>query len=211
MESIAERGGWPFEARAALPSAGRTPPPERALAVLDLPLAGATPAKSVAALRAIYPTTVIVLSCDASELKHASSLVASGADEILDKSWTSEKLSSRLVPLHDRALKSQTRVSADGNLRAERRAHRAMIKARGKWKECRLDASGFALLWRLLEREGEAVTREQLGDAITAAAGRERDPGTVSRRMTALKKSLSAWKGTIAAKRGAYVLASAPR
>jgi DNA-binding response OmpR family regulator len=208
LESIAERGGWPFEARAALPSASRTPPPERALAVLDRALAGASPSKAISALRAIYPTTAMVLACDQGELKEAAALVACGADEIVDKSWPVERLSAKFLPLHDRALASRNRYSADGALKAERRAHRAMIRVRGKWKEAPLDAAGFALLWRLLEREGDAVTRDELGAAIASATGRERDPGTVARRMTALKKSLAAWRGSIAVKRGAYVLTS---
>lgn len=211
LELIAERGGWPFEARAALPSAGRTPPPERALAVLDRALAGAAPAKAVAALRAIYPTAAIVLACDQGELKDAAALVVCGADEILDKTWSSERLATKLMPLHDRALASQKRVSADGKLKAERRSHRAMVLSRGKWKEAPLDAAGFALLWRLLEREGDTVTRDELGAAIASATGRERDPGTVARRMTALKKSIAAWRGTISAKRGAYLLSSAKK
>lgn len=211
LELIAERGGWPFEARAALPAASRTPPPERALVVLDRALAGAAPAKAVSALRAIYPTAAVALSCDQGELKDAAALVACGADEILDKAWSSEKLAAKCAPHRDRALASQKRVSADGSLRAERRAHRAMIKVRGKWKESDLDAAGFALLWRLLEREGHPVGRDELGEAIASATGRQRDPGTVARRMTALKKSLAAWRGTISAKRGAYVLQSLRR
>lgn len=211
LELVAERGGWPFEARAALPSASRTPPPERALAVLDRALAGASPAKAISALRALYPTAAVVLACDQGELKDAAALVTCGADDILDKSWSPDKLSAKCAPQRDRALASQKRVSADGTLKAERRSHRAMIKVRGKWKEAPLDAAGFALLWRLLDREGDAVSREELGAAIAEATGRDRDPGTVARRLSALKKSLSAWKGGITARRGSYLLQSLRR
>lgn len=213
LESLAARGGWPFEARAALPAAGRTPPPERALAVLDRALAGAAPGKAVAALRALYPGVAIVLSFDASELDHdgVSAAVSCGADEVLGKSWPDAKLSLKLSALRDRALFSMTRVSADGALKAERRAHRVHVKSRGRWKELALDAGSFALLWRLLEREGESVSRAALGDALASATGREREAATVSRRLAALKKALGPWRGDIETARGGlYRLASGP-
>lgn len=214
LERLARRGGWPFEARAALPAPGRTPPPERALAVLDRGLAGQAPAKAVSALRSLYPGVAIVLTLDAAEMDHdaVTAAVSCGADEVVGKSWTDEKLSGRLATLRDRSLFSQTRVSADGALKAERRAHRAHVKARGRWKELALDAGGFALLWRLLEREGEAVSREELGESLAAAVGRELEAATVTRRLTALKKALSSWPGDIETSRGGlYRLASAPR
>lgn len=214
LARLAEHGGWPFEARAALPAPGRTPPPERALAVLDRALAGPAPAKAVSVLRALYPGAAIVLALDASELDHdgVSAAVSCGADEVIGKAWTDEKLSSRLAVLRDRSLFSQTRVSADGALKAERRAHRVHVKARGRWKELVVDAGSFALLWRLLEREGEPVSREALGESLAAAAGREREAGTVTRRLTALKKALASWPGGIERARGGlYRLASAPR
>lgn len=214
LELLAERGGWPFEARAALPSSGRTPPPERAIAILDRTLAGASPDKAVAVLRALYPGVAIVLSIDAGEMDHGSvtAAVSCGADEVVGKSWSDEKLSSRLAILRDRSLFSQTRVSADGALKAERRAHRVHVKTRTRWKEVPVDAGGFALLWRLLEREGETVTRVELGEALAAAVGRERESGTVTRRVAALKKALAAWGGAIETARGGrYRLASPSR
>lgn len=214
LELLAERGGWPFEARAALPAAGRTPPPERALAVLDRALAGAAPGKAVSALRALYPGIAIVLSFDASELDHesVSAAVSCGADELVGKSWPEEKLSLKLAALRDRSLFSRTRISADGALKAERRAHRVHVRARGRWKELALDAGAFALLWRLLEREGESVSRGELGEALASATGREREAATVSRRLAALKKALRPWAGDIETARGGlYRLASAPR
>lgn len=206
LERLAVRGGWPFEARAALPASGRTPPPERALAVLDRGLAGAAPKKAVDILRALYPGALIVLAFDASEMGHdaATLAISCGADEVVGKSWPDEKLASRLSELRDRSLASQSRLSADGGLKAERRAHRAYIKSRGRWREMPLDAGGFAILWRLLEREGEAVSREELGVALTATLGREREVGAVLRRLAALKKALGQWRGKIVAARGGF-------
>lgn len=214
LERLSASGGWPFEARAALPAPGRTPPPERALAVLDRGLAGQAPAKAVAALRALYPGVAIVLAFDASGMDHdaVTEAVSCGADEVVGKSWTDDKLAAKLAVLRDRSLFSQTRLSADGALKAERRAHRVHVKARGRWKELVLDAGGFALLWRLLEREGVPVSRAELGDSLAAAAGRELEAGTVTRRLAALKKALFAWPGDIEVARGGlYRIVSAPR
>jgi len=214
LEYLAGRGGWPFEARAAMPAPGRTPPPELAVVVLDRALAGAVPLRSVAALRALYPIAAIVLAIDESEMGHdgVALAVACGADEVLGKHWPDEKLAPRLAGLRDRALAVQARLSVDGALKAERRAHRALVKLRGRWKDLGLDAGGFALLWRLLEREGESVSRADLGVALTAAAGRELDGGTVTRRLAALKKSLSPWPGAIESARGGlYRLVSSVR
>jgi len=212
LEQLARRGVWPLEARTALPVAGRTPPPERALVVLDRGLAGAAPKKAVSSLRAIYPDAAIVLVFDASEMDHdaVTDAISCGADEVLGKSWPDGKLALRFAALRDRSLSAQARLSADGGLKAERRAHRALIKSRGRWKEIALDAGGFALLWRLLEREGEPVSREELGATLAAATGREREAGTVTRRLSVLKKALSLWSGDIeTARGGVYRIVSA--
>ena len=212
LEHLARRGVWPFEARAALPAAGHTPPPERALVVLDRGLAGAVPKKAVASLRSIYPDAAIVLAFDASEMDHdaVTAAISCGADEVLGKSWPDGKLALRFAALRDRSLSAQARLSADGGLKVERRAHRALIKSRGRWKEIALDAGGFALLWRLLEREGESVSREELGATLAAATGREREAGTVTRRLAVLKKALSLWSGDIEnARGGVYRIVSA--
>jgi DNA-binding response OmpR family regulator len=214
LDLLAERGGWPFEARAAVPAPGRTPPPERALVVLDRGLAGAVPAKAVSVLRSLYPGASIALAFDGSDMSHdeATAAVSCGADEVIGKSWPDEKLSSRLAVLRDRSLFSLSRLSADGALKAERRAHRAHIKVAGRWRELAVDAGAFALLWRLLEREGESVSRAALGAALASAVGRELEIGTVTRRIAALKKALAPWPGTIEGGRGGlYRLASAPR
>lgn len=214
LEVLAARGGWPFEARAAVPAPGRAAGTECALAVLDRALAGAALGKAVSALRALYPAAAVVLAFDEGEMGHEAVLaaVSCGSDDVLGKAWADGKLGARLAALRDRALAAQARVSADGALRAERRAHRALVKARGRWKELALDAGAFALLWRLLEREGEAVTRDELGSALAEAAGREREAGTVARRVAALRKALAPWAGRIESARGGlYLLASASR
>lgn len=211
---LALRGGWLFEARAAASPLERTLPSEHALVMLDRGLAGAAPAKAVSALRALYPGAAIVLVFDAREMNHdaVAAAVSCGVDEVLGKSWPDEKILPRLAALRDRSLAAQTRVSADGALKAERRAHRALVKSRGRWKELSLDAGGFALLWRLLEREGEPVSREELSAALASAAGREREVGTVARRLAALKKALAPWTGAIESARGGlYRLAPSER
>lgn len=213
LERLAYRGGWPFESREAMPSPGAAPPPERALIVLDRALAGAVPRTAVTALRALYPGGAVVLAFNASEMDHdgANAAVSCGADEVLAKSWSDEKLAPKLASLRDRALSGQHRLSADGALKAERRAHRALVKKGGRWKDLALDAGGFALLWRLLDREGEAVSRADLGALLAQAAGRELELGTVTRRLAALKKALSPWKGRLESARGGlYRLVSAP-
>jgi len=211
---MARRGSWPFEARAALPAPGRTPPQERAVVVLDRGLAGAAPAKAVAALRMLYSGAAVALAFNASEMDHdgVTAAVSCGADEVFGKFWPDAKIALRLAALRDRSLSAQARVSADGALKAEKRAHRALLKFRGRWKEVALDAGGFALLWRLLEREGSPVSREELGAALAAAAGREYDAGTVTRRLAALKKALAPWPGAIESARGGlYRLVSSAR
>lgn len=214
LERAAARGGWPFEKRAAVPAPARTPQPERALVVLDRGLAGASPRRAVKLLRGLYPTAAIALAFAQSELDvgAASAAVSCGADEIVGKFWSDEKLSSRLAVLRDRALAAQTRLSADGALKAERRAHRVFVKSRGAWREVRLDAGGFALLWRFLEREGAAVSRAEQGAVLAGALGREIETGSVARRLSVLKKALAAWPGELKSGRGgAYLLASASR
>lgn len=167
--------------------------------------------KAVSALRALYPDAAVVLAFDENDMDAVNAAVSCGADEILGKSWPDEKLASRLGILRDRSLFSQTRVSADGALKADRRAHRASVKSRTRWKELPLDAGGFALLWRLLEREGEQVSRQELAEALSVAAGRELEVGAVTRRIAALKKTLASWPGVITSARGGLYRLSSPR
>lgn len=214
LEAVAARGGWAFEVRASLPSPGRTPPPERALAVIDCSITGPAPARAIAALRALYPWASIVLVCDDHEMDPSSMtlIVQCGADEVVGKKWTDERLASRFASLRDRALAAQARVTADGGLMADRRSCRAMLRSKSGWKELKLDAGGFALLWRLLEREGEPVTRAALSAALAEATGKERETATLARRIAALKKALEKWPGSLESARGGlYRLASATK
>ncbi|PIR15859.1 MAG: hypothetical protein COV48_12035 [Elusimicrobia bacterium CG11_big_fil_rev_8_21_14_0_20_64_6] len=210
LERLALRGGWPFEARGVVPLTGLAAPPEMALAVLDRSLAGAVPRNTVLTLRSLYPGTAIILSFAASEMNQdaVADAVSCGVDELLAKSWSDVKISRMLASLRDRALASQTQISADGALKAERRAHRAHIKSRGRWRELPLDAGGFALLWRLLEREGEALSRAELGTVLAGVLGRELEPASVSRRLAVLKKMLSSWGGRLESGRGGQYLLS---
>ncbi len=204
LQHVAKRGGWPYEALSVLPAAGRAHHHEHALAVLDRVAAGKAMGAAVSAVRASYPDASIVLAFDESDMNHEAlaTAVTSGADEVLGKSWPEAKIASRLAVLRDHALAAQTRLSVDGALKAEKRSHRAFARTRGKWKELHLDAGAFALLWVLLRREGEPVTREELSDALARAAGRERESGTVSRRLTALRDALKPWKGELETVRG---------
>ena len=214
LERIAQRGGWPYESRESAPAAGRAPSTGHTLAVLDRAFAGPSPAAAVTALRALYPAAAVILAFDADELSHEAILaaVSCGCDDVLGKGWADAKLAPRLGALRDRSLAGQARMSACGTLKAERRAHRAYVKTRGRWSEIGLDAGGFALLWLLLEREGELVSRTELGAALAEAAGRELEPGTVARRVAALKKALASWPGSIEGARGGlYRLVAAPR
>lgn len=214
LENFARAGGWPFESREAPPRAGTAAPPESALVVVDRALAGPAPRDAVAALRALYPGAAVVLAFGAVELDHdgANAAVTCGADELLAKFWSDQKIVASLAALRDRALAAQLRLSVDGGLKAERRAHRVLVKTGGRWKDLALDAGGFALLWRLLAREGEAVSRADLAAALAAASGRELEMGTVVRRLASLKKALRPWKGTLESARGGlYRLASSPR
>jgi DNA-binding response OmpR family regulator len=212
LEAVARRGSWPFHSRAALPAAGRVHHEEHSLAVVDRAAAGASLGKAVAAARAAYPAASVVLAFDAVEMSHdgLASAVSCGADEVLGKAWPDSKITSRLSALRDRSLAAQARLSSDGGLKAERRSHRAFVLTRGKWKELPLDAGAFALLWVLLGREGQAVTREALGEALAGISGREREAGTVARRLTALRASLTSWKGSLETVRGGGYRLSPP-
>lgn len=155
-------------------------------------------------MRVLYPGAAVALAFNDGEADHdaVAAAVSCGADELLIKSWTDAALAPKLAALRDRALSAQERLSADGGLRAERRSHRAYVKSGKVWKELTLDAGGFALLWRLLSSENRDVSREDLAKTLAEAAGRELDTASVSRRVAALKKALSPWKGAIERARG---------
>ena len=206
LEHLAAKGGWPFEARAALPAAATSRALEHTLAVLDRAISGAVIGKAVELLRAHYPSAAIALAFDDVDMSHeaVAAAVTCGADEVLGKSWPEAKLASRLAALRDRALAAQSLVSGDGALKVQRRAHRVFIKTRGQWKEVTLDAGDFALLWALMRNEGGSVSRDELSSALAEAVGREHEAGTLSRRLAALRKALAPWKGEIETARGGF-------
>lgn len=213
LGKVAERGGWPVEARGDLPERG-TAAYERTLIVLDRSLAGVSPARAVAALRELCTGAAVALACGEREAGSTalSEALASGADETLLKSWSDARLAARLSALRDAALAADARFSADGGLRLDRRARRAYARSRSRWLALRMTAQDFELLWRLLEREGEEVGRAELSDALESAFGREAGPETVSRRILALRLALAPWRGTIESARGGrYRLAFARR
>ena len=87
------------------------------------------------------------------------------------------------------------RVSFDGSLKAEQRSQRAYVLSRKRWKDLGLHPAEFSLLWRLLEREGQAVSREELLEALKSSLGRDFEAETVARRALSLRKALRTWKG----------------
>ncbi len=213
LGKVAERGGWPIEARGELPARGAGAF-ERVLVVLDRSLAGAVPARTVAALRELCPGASVALACAEREAgpNVVSEALTSGADETVLKSWSDDRLTARLSTLRDRALATDARVSADGGLSLDRRARRAYARSRAGWLALDVTAPGFELLWRLLEHEGRPVSRAELADALDAAFGREAGPETVSRRILALRRALAPWPGTVeSARDGRYRLVSARR
>lgn len=214
LRAVAARGGWTFAAYSVLPAAGAVKADEHAVAVLDLSEAGSAPARAVGVLRALFPAGRVALACGEAEMGAAgvAAGLSSGADQVVLKSWSDARLAATLSALRDSALASAVRVSADGTLKAELRSHRVYLRARASWSEVPLPAAEFALLWSLLGAEGTNVSRELLLGRLRAAAGREVEPETVSRRALALRRALSGWKGTIETVRGGfYRLASSRR
>jgi DNA-binding response OmpR family regulator len=204
LDDLASRGGWPFAAVDAVPSSAGSA--DGGMVVFDRALAGAAPSKAVAALRAVFPRSRIVLVCSGAEVgvEGVAAGLESGADEVILKSWTDSRLSALFSALHDAALASAVRLSADGNLKAEMRSRRVFLKSRSRWSELAVPPAEFAILWCLLEAGGESVPRTRLLEALSAVSGREVEYETVSRRALSLRRALSPWKGTLESVRGGF-------
>jgi DNA-binding response OmpR family regulator len=214
LRELAARGGWPVEVRHDLPMSSKLPPPERALVVLDRALASGGCAKTVEGVRGLYPWACIALACADGELapEPMAECLASGADEVLGKPWPDAKLMSLLAILRDRALAADERVTADGGLRLERRSRRVYARAGKSWRDLKLAAPDFELLWALLEREGEPVERAALAKVLGEAAGRAVELEAAARRMQTLRARLRPWKGRLLTVRGGgYRLVSAAK
>lgn len=214
LRLLATRVGWPVEVRHELPTQLKLPPPERALVLLDRALAGAAPGKTIEGLRGVYPWASIALACAEDELapQPMAESLASGADDVIGKPWPDGQLLSKLAVLRDRALAAEERVSADGGLRLERRSRRVYAKAGKAWRDLQLSAQDFELLWALLNREGEPVSRADLAAALGSASGRSVENEAAARRMQTLRGRLRPWKGRLLTVRGGgYKLESAPR
>lgn len=209
LAALATRGGWPYAAMDCVPHA---PTSEVALIVLDRREAGATPARTVAGLRKLYPSVRLALACTDAELGSAGAAlgVSCGVDDVLAKSWADDRLLARLSALRDAALADAVLLSMDGTLKAERRSRRAYAAARGKWKPLELAAPEFALLWALLSAAGAPVSRERLLDALRAVSGRALEAEAVSRRILSLRRALKPWKGRVESVRGGFYRLLAP-
>lgn len=206
LGGMAARGGWPFVAVEAVPVATGEAPRERAAVVLDRAAADRPLPRAVAALRALFPAARVALACSEQELgaDGVAAGVASGADDVLSKSWSDRQIFSRLAALRDAALAAEVLVSADGTLKAERRSRRVFARARGGWAAVALPGPEFGLLWRLLESEGEAVSRERLWTALRRAVSREVEVETVSRRVLSLRRALAPRGWVVTAVRGGF-------
>lgn len=213
LRALAARGGGPFAAFDAPPSS-RDASPDQPVVVLDKAAAGGSPARAVSGLRKLYPAARVALACAEAELgvDGIAAGLASGADEVLAKSWPDARLAARLSALRDAALAEAVRVSADGALKAELRSRRAFVKSRARWTELPLPAAEFALLWALLGAGDAPAPRALLLDALRSASGREVEIETVARRALSLRRALAPWKGTVESVRGGfYRLASSRR
>ncbi len=180
--------------------------PGRELLVVDRAAVRGALGREVAGLRARFPAAHIALCFTADEFGAdgvAAGLV-SGADEVIAKSWSDERLFARLSALRAAALASAVRVSADGELKAEKRSRRVFHPAARPLERAPVAAAEFALLWALLQAEGDAVSRERLLDALRQSAGREVEAETVSRRALSLRRALAPWKGKIETVRGGF-------
>ena len=179
---------------------------ERTMIVLDRALAGAALSRTVAGLRALFPNAHVLLACSEADTG-ADAITAglqSGADEVILKSWTDARLTSLFSTLHDAALASAVRLSADGMLKAEMRSRRVFLKSGARWAELAVPPAEFAILWCLLEAGEAAVPRARLLEALSSVSGREVEYETVSRRALSLRRALTRWKGTLESVRGGY-------
>lgn len=211
LSAAAARGGWNF---VAANSSADLADQSRALLVLDRAASRGALARDVAALRSRFPMARIALACADEELgaDGIAAGLASGADEVIAKSWTDARLFARLAALRAAAEEEQALVSADGLLKADHRSRRVHLLSRRSWKELPVAAPDFAFLWTLLRVEGRAVSRETLLDAVRGAIGREVEAETVSRRALSLRRALAPWKGKIETVRGgSYRLLSSAR
>ncbi|MDE2142368.1 MAG: hypothetical protein KGJ84_08160, partial [Elusimicrobia bacterium] len=196
LDDLSGKGGWSFAAIDTLPSS-RGSSAEKTLVVLDRTLAGAAPGRTVAGLRALFPSAQILLACSDAELgvDGVAAGLDSGADEVVLKTWTDARLAARFAARRDAALAAAVRLSDDGTLKAELRSRRVFLLARSRWSELPVPAAEFTLLWSLLGARGEPVSRERLLSELSAVSGREVEYETVSRRALSLRKSLGRWKG----------------
>jgi DNA-binding response OmpR family regulator len=204
LRAAAARGSWEMAAVGEDAFPKDSAAAARALVVVDRATVRGVLRREVAGLRARFPAARIVLCFSESELgaDGVAAGLASGADEVIAKSWPDERLFSRLSALRDEVLAATVRVSADGELKAEKRSRRVFHLRRGRWRELDVAAAEFALLWALLRAEGDAVPRGDLIDALRDAGGREVAAETVSRRALSLRRALSPWKGRIETVRG---------
>jgi DNA-binding response OmpR family regulator len=206
LRAAAARGGWQFAAVGTDSVPEGSGAPGRELLVVDRAAVRGALGREVAGLRARFPAAHIALCFSADEFGAdgvAAGLV-SGADEVIAKSWSDERLFARLSALRDVDLASEVHVSVDGELKAEKRSRRVFHLRRGRWVPLEVAAAEFALLWALLQSEGDAVSRERLLDVLRQSAGREVEAETVSRRALSLRRALAPWKGKIETVRGGF-------
>lgn len=201
MQALSAQGGWAFESCQDL-SAAERPSRDRVLVIVD----GALLGQGVAGLRGRYASAAIVLALSSAEMASEAmkEVLASGVDEVLGKDWPESKIFSRLSIVCDWTLAAEVRTSSDGGLKAEKRSHRGYVLARGRWKDLGLHPAEFSLLWRLLAREGQPVSREELLAALKSALNRDFEAETVARRALSLKKALASWKGELESVRGGF-------
>lgn len=206
LRSAAARGGWELVAVAADSAPEDRGAQSRGLLIVDRAAVRGALGRALSGLRARFPAARIALCFSEAEFgaDGVAAGLSSGADEVIAKSYTDERLFARLSALRDAVLAAAVRLSRDGALKAEKRSRRVYHLRRGRWEGMDVAAADFALLWALLSAEGEAVSRERLLGALREIAGRDIGVETVSRRVLSLRRALAPWKGKILSVRGGF-------
>lgn len=154
------------------------------LIILDLMLPGMDGIETCAALRQSYTQAILMLTACEGDMQEVIALNA-GIDDFINKPIRPHVLKARIQALLRRHVPAPTNLSIAG-FRIEREQRRLYFET----QLVALSDSEFELIWTLIQRAGEIVTREELFQKLRSKDydGLDR---SVDMRISKLRKKLA--------------------
>lgn len=204
LKRTLERDGWTVELCEELSVWANEAVGKEGLVLLDCACLAALKPRTLSALKARLPGTIIVVVSSANLLNsEVIELLESGADDYFSTAIDHRLMLAKLHAHLRRMLPTMARkrdvvLSSDGGVRLDRACRAVSTRAPGgSWERLNLTPTEFHILGLLLERAGAALGRNLILESFKGGLGERVLPGTVDKHVEALRRKMGRYGASI--------------